>query len=74
MKEDHERLKQNHYHQNNGNSDQYVRMRDAERQVERLKEDNWKFQTQLKEKEKIIENLEFKKERLFSPQPERTRR
>jgi hypothetical protein len=31
--------------QNSGNSEQYVRMRDAERQVEKLKEDNWKFQT-----------------------------
>lgn len=60
MKEDHERLKQNHYNQSSGNSDQYIRMRDAERQVEKLKEDNWKFQTQLKEKEKIVENLEFK--------------
>jgi predicted RNase H-like nuclease (RuvC/YqgF family) len=35
-------------------------MRDAERQAEKFREDNWKLQTIIKEKEKVIENLEFK--------------
>ena len=60
MKEEHERIKQNHYQQSSGTSDQYVRMRDAERQAEKFREDNWKLQTIIKEKEKVIENLEFK--------------
>jgi predicted RNase H-like nuclease (RuvC/YqgF family) len=41
-------------------------MREAERQVDRLKEDNWNLQTMIKEKEKMIEDLEFKVNEMMS--------